>query len=215
MKRYTTKEKVKRHLKWAIPLTLVIAAFVIITIKIDEYERARNAAEEAFMSEPYNSDNDIQGYSIYLPQGFVLNSESENNIELVKGAQQYLVFINDKEGPKSTVTYDTLTEREGAELDATFETEEQFGYIVANEIDNEVILVVGIGGTKVTTKTDKSSLESDAIDMMNIVKSIHPADEEINSLDEEVEEAEEKAAEETETGNTSAEEQTEEAAPAE
>lgn len=196
MKRYTTKEKVIRHLKWAIPVVLAITALTVAIIMIDEFARAEQAAEEAFNATPYNSDNDIQGYSIYIPQGFVVNSESENNIELVKGSQQYLVFINDKEGSTSTVTYDALTEREGAELDTTFETEEQFGYIVANEMDDEVVLVVGIGGIKVTTKTDKSSLESDASDMMNIAKSIHPADEEINSLDEEVEEAEETPAEE-------------------
>lgn len=215
MKRYTTKEKVIRHLKWVIPVAVAIASMAFIIYKIDEFARAEKAAEEAFIAEPYSSDNDIQGYSIYIPQGFVVNSESENNIELVKGSQQYLVFINDKEGPTSTTTYDSLTEREGAELDSTFSTENQFGYIVANETEDEVVLVVGIGGTKVTTKTDKSSLESDASDMMNIVKSIHPADEEINSLDEEVEKAEEAPTEDTSTEEVPAEEQTEEATPGE
>jgi hypothetical protein len=110
----------------------------------------------------------------YLPFGFDIKDEKSNNIILKNGSKTYILFHNPQESSSSDVVYKaSLNQYKKVDAKDTFSKHNKLGFVIIKRLENDLNeLTVGVGGTKITTQTKTGSLESDAKDMMEIVKSV-------------------------------------------
>ncbi len=165
--------ELKKSWKWLILLIVVLGVLIYIPLSIDYEAATIKAAETAFHAEPLKTDDKVQDTSIFLPQGFILEEVSDNNLLVRKGQQEYLIFVNPEENRDSRLLYNNLTAIEDYSINQTFVEEDQFGYLLVNEHSRRnVDLIVGIGGYKITTTTDLPDMVDDAKNMMQIANSM-------------------------------------------
>ncbi|MDF2557111.1 MAG: hypothetical protein K0R71_939 [Bacillales bacterium] len=166
-------EKAKRNWFWIFSTILVLAALIFTPMFINENKHAIEEAEKAFKNQPLKSDNNIQGISIFLPQGFKIETEEVTNFVVSKGSQRYLIYINRLEKKTSKQLYQNMIDT-GARftINETFKDGYRFGYLLAEKMGDKIELTVGVGGFKMTTKTTRSNMAADARNMMRIVNSI-------------------------------------------
>lgn len=133
-----------------------------------------NQAKIAFEEKPKKPNTETEYFSYYLPEEFGVKETNKYNVILEKGKQSYILFVNLKEEPNSQVSYEALARQYKKPLILkTFDSKEKFGYLFVDEVEkNQYEITVGIGGTKLTTETNKSDIDEDAEDMMNIVISV-------------------------------------------
>ncbi|WAA10090.1 hypothetical protein [Fervidibacillus albus] len=165
-------------------MRLLQSGFVLMTVLFllaactgtiqEESEKAKEQAMEAFEGKAKNANVEKDTLSLYLPLGIEVDETDPNNVLLTRGDKLYLLFINPNENENSRVVYEATTESgDDFLLNETFESDERFGYILVKEVDEDVFeLVVGIGGLKLTTESDKKDLADDAKMMMEIVSSV-------------------------------------------
>ncbi|WP_062354907.1 hypothetical protein [Bacillus kwashiorkori] len=140
----------------------------------EEQKKARDAAKEIFESETVKANKESEAISFFLPSSMKIESEDANNLLLAKGSKLYILFHNPNEGKDSNVLYDTtLKSAKEYRLNEKFSKEGELGFIFIKDLEEEKYeLIVGIGGSKITTETTVKDLADDAELMMRIVSSV-------------------------------------------
>ncbi|MDF2535195.1 MAG: hypothetical protein K0R18_1354 [Bacillales bacterium] len=170
-------DKAKRNWFWIVSTVLVIAGMIFIPMFINENKHAIEEATKAFQNKRLKSDNNIHGISIFLPQGFKIESEEENNFIVSKGSQQYIVYINPLEKKTSKLLYRNVLDSDARfVINKTFIDKERFGFMLSENKGKKIELTIGVGGFKMTTKTTRTNITADARNMMRIVNSIEILD---------------------------------------
>lgn len=174
-------DKAKRNWFWIVSTAIVIAGMILIPMFINENKHAVEEAAKAFQNKRLKSDNNIQGISIFLPQGFKIESEEgnnkNNNFIISKGSQKYIVYINPLEKKTSKLLYENvLNSGDNFIINKTFIDKERFGFMLSEKKDKKIELSIGVGGFKMTTKTTRANITADARNMMGIVNSIEILD---------------------------------------
>lgn len=166
-------EKAKRNWFWIFSTILVLAGLIFTPMFINENKNAIDEAAKAFQNKPLKSDNNIQGISIFLPQGFIIETEEATNFVVKKGSQRYLIYVNRLEKKTSKQVYQNVLNT-GAHftINETFKDGYRFGFLLAEKTDDKIELTVGVGGFKMTTMTTRSNMAADARNMMRIINSI-------------------------------------------
>lgn len=157
--------------------SLLIAAVIIAGCNVTK-EQAIDYAKETFeagmIAESKEPNTETESFSYYLPSNFNVESETENNLILSDGNQLYLIFSNPEEDELSNVNYDQDNSIEfNTILNKTFITEDHFGYIIVSPFEkDDYKVIVGIGGNKVTTITELTSVKESVENIIDIINSI-------------------------------------------
>ncbi len=103
---------------------------------------------------------------LFLPNGLKVVEETDYNLVIENSGQDFLLFFNPFEQTNSRVHYDLDVDyQDEALLFETYETDEMFSYILILEEENDLNVVIALGGAKVSTKTTTAMLTS-SVDMM-------------------------------------------------
>jgi hypothetical protein len=110
----------------------------------------------------------------YLPFGYEVKGEAQNNIILKNGSKTYILFQNPQENVSSHVVYKaTVAQYKKVDTNEKFINNKKLGFLIIKHLDDDINeLTVGIGGTKITTQAKTGSLTSEAKVMMEIVNSV-------------------------------------------
>lgn len=152
---------------------LVLSACGQSSLK-EESKSAITLVKTAMNGEAKKTNQKSGKISFYLPFGYDIKEENSNNIILKNGSKTYILFHNPQETISSNVVYKaSMNQYKKVEAKETFTKNKKFGFVIIKRLeDNLNELTVGVGGTKITTQTKTDNLESDAKDMMEIVKSV-------------------------------------------
>lgn len=157
---------------------LVIAAFSLLSACSASFQEEQKATSEAvqevFKSEPKKTNKSNDAIEYYLPFGYEIVEESENNILFKNGAKEYILFYNPFEGPDSSIVYDATVEQQGGyDVNEQFEQKDKLGFLLIEPQDKKMNkLVVGIGGVKITANLKTKSMKNEAKAMMEIANSV-------------------------------------------
>lgn len=134
------------------------------------------AARVAFQMNDKGLTEEVAGIKLYKPAGFTMNESSDaQNIVFTKNDETFILFINPNEKSDSKLFYDLLLADKSKEIieQATFSDEGTFGFAaVVKSGEDNVELIVSVGGSKITTMTKKKKIEENLAKMMEIVRSI-------------------------------------------
>ena len=158
----------------------IIALFVFVlsacsVSESDAIAQSNKIAEETFIGvETNDADQKTNSFSYYLPSGFKVESESENNLLISKGKQTFILFVNPLEASDSKVVYEsTVANNESKVLEKTFEDKGRFGFLYVRSLEKDLYEVsVGVGGVKMTTHTDTKNMVESVQSMMQVVESV-------------------------------------------
>ena len=131
--------------------------------------------EVALGEDKKEANAEAEKFSYYLPSTFMVESEVNNNIVLENKDQTYILFVNPFESASSEVVYETtLSFYEKPIANKTLEFNDQFVFLLVEKgpSDNTYEVIVGIGGTKMTTITEVSTMKQSVQHMLDIIKSV-------------------------------------------
>ncbi len=141
--------------------------------KDEAISQAKQVAESTFNEPAEKPTETTKGFSYYLPEGFKVKDEFENNVILSKGNQEYILFVNSHEPLNSDVVFNEIRGAKDEQGIETFKGEDRFGYIsISPGVDKKYELIVGIGGVKTTTMTTTNDMVENAKNMMIITNSV-------------------------------------------
>ncbi|MFJ7753458.1 hypothetical protein ACQKGI_08050 [Peribacillus muralis] len=137
-------------------------------------EKAVRAAEIAFRDDDKQPNAEAGLIRVYLPTGFKVEEEHDNNLIIKQADKAYLLFVNPNEKEDSSVLFLAIKKQAGQYLILqSFQNDDKFGFVSIKESGKEKYeLAVGIGGVKLTTETDKDRLKNDAKQMMEVISSV-------------------------------------------
>ncbi|QKY69728.1 hypothetical protein [Lentibacillus sp. CBA3610] len=167
-----------RKLKGVIIMLFCVSVLMGCSMPSEEeaIKSAEDTAEDVFNAdESIETNQQLNTFSMHVPQGMDVVEEDATNVVLEDGEQTYIVFYNNLESPLSKLSYESAAANsEQALLLETFVDQEKFGYIRVLQDDEEdsYELQTGIGGVKITTYTSKSGMERDSEAMMSMARSI-------------------------------------------
>ncbi|QVY60722.1 hypothetical protein [Cytobacillus gottheilii] len=139
----------------------------------EEESTITEAVKDAFQTSPENTNNENEDIAFYLPQGYEIEEETDNNVILNNGNKTYILFYNQNEASDSKVVYDSTINQGDYEVNETFEKEDGFGFLLIKEAEEKLNeMTVGIGGVKLTTQVKTSELSETASSMMEIAQSV-------------------------------------------
>ena len=130
-----------------------------------------NAVEE----ETKEANEETENIDYYLPNGFTVDSEVNNNIVIEHQEQTYILFVNPFESDSSEVVYETtLAFYEEPIVNITLEKNGSFIFLIVDKgpSDDTYEVIVGIGGKKMTTITEVDNMNQSVQDMLDIIKSV-------------------------------------------
>lgn len=161
----------------------ITVLFILVTVLLagcslksekEVIKETEDAAREAFLSEEkIELNKKLENFSFYLPDDLTVEEANETNVILKDGEQTYILFYNKLEDSTSKLNYKSASLQKEALLMESFTTQGKFGYIrVMDSKEDKYELQIGIGGVKITTYTEKSSMVDDAKNLMKIARSI-------------------------------------------
>ncbi|WP_152983723.1 hypothetical protein [Peribacillus muralis] len=154
---------------------LLLSGLIVGCSSIErQTEKAVKAAEVAFRDDDKQPNVEVGLIHVYLPRGFKVEEEDDNNVIIKQADKAYLLFVNPNEKEDSSVLFLAIKKQAGQYLVLhSFQNDDKFGFVSIKESMKEKYeLAVGIGGVKLTTETDKDRLKNDAKQMMEVVSSI-------------------------------------------
>ncbi|WP_096202640.1 hypothetical protein [Bacillus sp. FJAT-45350] len=165
-------------MKWLKYIVVGILFSIILTgCQVSMDEALVGASEkfyESFSLEKIEPNEELDQINFYLPRGMNLEEEEEYNIVLDKGGQIFLLFYN----PSVPLDSDLNLERDKefeqeSYLFEVVEEEGKLGYLIVSSDETEDMkLIVGLGGTKLTTLTSIEALEESTTLATEILHSI-------------------------------------------
>ncbi|UOQ86331.1 hypothetical protein [Gracilibacillus salinarum] len=160
-------------------LTVSILLIFVIAMSIWSIEpteevltEATDVAENQFEQEIKDPNEELDHFSLFVPEGFEVEEQSQNNVILTKDNQTYILFYNKLESDTSKLNYEAAMEMEDHDKLVSFEDQDRFGYINIAERDDQFEVQLGVGGVKVTTISSKQELTEDVKSMMNMANSL-------------------------------------------
>lgn len=136
---------------------------------ITELEQEAKAQFDQQKQEPNQT---LTHFSLYLPEGYKIDSNDETNVVIRQTDQLYLLFHNPFEDKQSRTYYESLEMLEDTTYLQSFEGEDYFGYIYLRPLETDYELQVGIGGTKITTQTTLDQVQAEASQLITILTSL-------------------------------------------
>jgi outer membrane biogenesis lipoprotein LolB len=163
-----------RLFKGALLLVLAVLLLSACSANVKEEQNATNdKVETAFNSAPKSAKNKNEDIHFYMPFGFEIKEEKQNNILLKNGSKTYILFYNQQEGPDSEVVYNATLNANKYDFKKKYKKDGKLGFLLIRDLgEKKQEVTVGIGGVKMTTETKTSSMKADAETMMQIVKSV-------------------------------------------
>lgn len=129
-------------------------------------------ATTQFDQQAHEPNQTLTYFSLYLPEGYKIDSNDETNVVIRQTDQLYLLFHNPFEDKQSQTYYESLEMLEDTAYLQSFEGEDYFGYIYLRPLESDYELQVGIGGTKITTQTTLDQVQTEASQLITILTSI-------------------------------------------
>ncbi|WP_088103861.1 hypothetical protein [Halalkalibacter urbisdiaboli] len=118
-------------------------------------------------------NTEITDASFYLPSGFNIVEEVDYNVVLEKSGQTFVLFHNPLEGKMSDINL--KRDREDKTNSLLFEekqSSEAHSYlVVVPNKEEHLLVIVGVGGAKLSTITSYENLQNDVETMLEIVHS--------------------------------------------
>ncbi|WP_064092682.1 hypothetical protein [Rossellomorea aquimaris] len=140
-----------------------------------EKEQTAQVAEETFKNNNDKGKEEAGNIRFYLPFGAEIEKESSNNIIITKSSNTFILFTNPQEDKDSDLLYKmAINDKESLVKHGTFKGDNRLGYYVIKKLENteEYELVIGVGGTKVTTQSELEDLADHAEMMMKMATSV-------------------------------------------
>ncbi|UFT98140.1 hypothetical protein KO561_13100 [Radiobacillus kanasensis] len=158
-------------------LLFIGAAFLLLTgcsLKSEEeaIKSTKAIVEKTFKEEGKESNQEMEGFSLYIPDHLETVEKGPSNVIFENGDQTFILFYNALEEPTSQLNYEEASSADKPLLLTTFEKENKFGYLRIIDTDDGYELQVGVGGVKITTITSKGDMEQSAEDMMVMANSL-------------------------------------------
>ncbi|SFM09312.1 hypothetical protein SAMN04487943_107254 [Gracilibacillus orientalis] len=155
-------------------LIIFLILMSIYTIKPTEevLSEAIEVAEQQFQQNSKEQNQQIDSFSLYLPEGYEVEKQAANNWLLTKEEKTFILFYNALEAQTSRLNYEAAKEEDNHEWLVSFEDQDRFGYVNIVEHEEQFEVQLGVGGVKVTTISTESELKQDVMDMMDIANSI-------------------------------------------
>jgi len=168
--------EVMRHLKVLIFGALALFFLAGCQMKTEEVvEQTFEAIEKSRESEVKERNITLKELSFYLPEQMKVAEEIDDyNILLTQGKQQFLLFVNPNETPKSSMAFEnSLVIASDKVIHEIEQTEDTFYFSLIDPVDEyNSELIIGRGGTKLTTVAKNKELEQFAQTMEEIVRSV-------------------------------------------
>jgi hypothetical protein len=158
-------------------LLILLSLFLMVGCSASFEEKKDETIEvvQDKMKEKANESNkEVGDIEFHLPFGFEIEEESPNNVILKNGSKTYILFYNQNENQQSEVVYkSTLTQHEKFEINKKWREKDSLTYLLVENLNKDMnVLIVGIGGVKLTSEVKTSSLATEAAQMMEIVNSV-------------------------------------------
>jgi outer membrane lipoprotein-sorting protein len=141
----------------------------------EEKEQTAKTVEETFKKTEKNAKEEAGNVSFYLPFGAKIEKESSNNIIISEGSDTFILFANTEEEKNSELLYKmAISDDKNIVQHDTFKEDNRLGYYVIKKLPDteEYELIVGVGGTKLTTQSHLEDLSDNAEMMMEIASSV-------------------------------------------
>ncbi|TMU85956.1 hypothetical protein FGG79_12250 [Bacillus sp. BHET2] len=139
-----------------------------------EKDQTANVVKEALNSNE-KPDEEAGNIRFYLPFGAEIKKESPYNIIISKSSDTFILFTNPQEDKDSELLYKmAVNDKESLVKHGTFKENDRLGYYVIKKLPDteEYELIVGVGGTKVTTQSEVANLADHAEMMMKMAASV-------------------------------------------
>ncbi len=165
---------------WRFHLSLLFCFCVLLVGCSVTDEEAIEFSYDAFVTnyeqEPIEPNTERTDAAFYLPRGFDIVEETEYNILLQNGEQLYVLFHQPSEPRTSKIHLERDMEyKDESLLFETIESEEQIGYLmIKEEEDDQLHVVTAFGGAKISTLSTYDVLEDNVRAMTQIVQSYQP-----------------------------------------
>ncbi|NQD66341.1 hypothetical protein HP456_10465 [Bacillus haikouensis] len=141
-----------------------------------EKEQTAQTVEDTFKHTEKSAKEKAGNVNFYLPFGAKIEKESSNNIIISEGSDTFILFTNPEEDQSSELLYKmAVSDGKNIVHKDTFKDDNRFGYYVIKKLpDSEKYeLIVGVGGTKLTTQSHMEDLSDNAEMMMEIASSVN------------------------------------------
>jgi hypothetical protein len=141
----------------------------------DRVDEGLKSAEKVFYENNKVANEEIDGVKFYKPSNFVIKEGSDSqNIIFTAKKDTFLLFNNPNEETDSHLFYDLLKADETKKIikEKTFTDGDIFGFAAVIENDDTVELITSVGGSKITTLSNKRDVENHLSVMMEILRSI-------------------------------------------
>ncbi|MEW4306390.1 hypothetical protein [Rossellomorea marisflavi] len=162
----------KRYLPVLFILALTLAG---CSTSIDEEKDKTAKVVEDMVDHKAEAKEKAGDIEFYLPFGAEVEKETSHNVIIKKGSDTFILFNNPQEDKDSDLLYKTSLEDESDVVKkGTFQGKDGLGYYIIKSIpDSEKYeLIVGVGGTKVSTQSDEGDLSDHAKMMMKMATSV-------------------------------------------
>lgn len=159
--------------------TLCFVLFVLMLLLVgcgpsekDVIEQLDEQARIGFNQSPTEPNQELLPFSIYLPEGYKVESDDETNVVFRQTDQLYLLFHNPFENQQSTTYFEALKDFEDTLFLQAYEGDDYFGYVYLRSLESDYELQVGMGGTRITTQTGLDQIEGEVTQLITILTSI-------------------------------------------
>ncbi|KHF39667.1 hypothetical protein [Halalkalibacter okhensis] len=140
-------------------------------------EEALELGQQAFVhnleEDALEPNTELSMFHIYLPRGFEVIEDIEYNALFQSGEQLFVLFHQPTEPKSSNIHLQRdLEAAGGALLYELVETQDQLAYVIVNEEDeDQLFVIVTVGGAKLSTLTTYQDLEDSIEAMSQMVQS--------------------------------------------
>ncbi|MGM0752686.1 MAG: hypothetical protein ACQET6_12180 [Bacillota bacterium] len=142
---------------------------------IDKEKEQTAKVVENTLSSKESAKEEAGNIRFYLPFGAKIEKESPNNIIISKSSDTFILFTNPQEQKDSELLYKmAISDNKNLVKHGTFKENNRLGYYVIKDLPDteEYELIVGVGGTKVTTQAGMDDLADHAEMMMKMAASV-------------------------------------------
>lgn len=156
-------------------LFLILFTLILTGCGVSEEEALtaiETMLEPTFEQVAPKATKELKAFNIYLPEGFTVEEEFDNNVILNNHDQTYILFYNLFEEQDSDFFYQLAKQAGDYALLETFQDNDRFGYVKVEDMEDHYEVQVGIGGMRLTTHTSLKQIEDDVANMITMLNSV-------------------------------------------